>query len=211
MHVCVCVSVVFRWSFYKRISSACVHRLSDFYRVYLQIEAISELCGKQVANSSSFASNSCMWIYVPSIFIFGWILRQEIVASCSNQYDNNNFIDKDVIALVLLDRKFTSHLLFTHAFSCVSFGNNNSDNSNNNSTSTSKYIPSEALFHNPKSFRRKTNLVCYSIILCHFFALSLDSHFWYLRFLYFFRSFRFFWIDYYIVSWFSPISKCECV
>lgn len=57
----VCVSVaVCRWSFYKRISSACVHRLSDFYLIFLQIEAISELCGKQVANSSSFASNSCI-------------------------------------------------------------------------------------------------------------------------------------------------------
>lgn len=182
---------VCRWSFYKRISSACVHRLSDSYLICLQIEAISELCGKQVANSFSFALNSCIrereraCVFVPSIFIFGWKSGPEIAASCNDQCDNNNFIDKDVIVLVLLDRKFTSPSLFTHAFSCVSFGNNNNYD-NGNSRRKNQPIPST--ISQSKIISKKSEcVVCYSIILYHFsLTLSLThflhSHFWYLSF-----------------------------
>lgn len=219
--LCVCVAVC-RWSFYKRISSACVHRLSDFYLMCLQIEAISELCGKQVANSSSFASNSCIrereteeerereHVCVPSIFIFGWKSGPEIAASCNDQCDNNNFIDKDVIVLVLLDRKFTSPSLFTHAFSCVSFGSNNTDNG-----SSRKKQPIRSTISQSKIISKKSEYtVCYSIIPYHFSLSPSHTHtspfaFLIFEFFHFFRLFRFFWIDYYIVSWFSPNANGE--
>lgn len=150
-------------------------------------------------------------VCVPSIFIFGWKSGPEIAASCNDQCDNNNFIDKNVIVLVLLDRKFTSPSLFTHAFSCVSIENNNNDNGE----AAEKNQPIRSTISQSKIISKKSEiyslLFYYSVpFLSRTHTHFLHSHFWCLSFfISFVRSFRFFWIDYYIVSWFSPIAKCE--
>lgn len=122
-------------------------------------------------------------VHCPSIFIFGWKSGPKIAASCNDQYDNNNFIDKDVIVPVLLDRKFTSPLLFTHAFSCVS-----SETTTMVKATAPKKKTIRRTISQSKIISKKNEwslLFYYSVP----FSLSLHSHFWYLRFLYFFRSF----------------------